>query len=52
MEKIGSVGKPTATNEARIVDDHGNDVKQGQIGEIIFRGPSLMKEYYKNPKRT
>lgn len=52
IRKIGSVGKPTATNEARIVDDHGNDVKQGQIGEIIFRGPSLMKEYYKNPKAT
>jgi len=52
IRKIGSVGKPTATNEARVVDDHGNDVKQDQIGEIIFRGPSLMKEYYKNSQAT
>ncbi|MFH1974849.1 MAG: long-chain fatty acid--CoA ligase [Pseudomonadota bacterium] len=52
IRKIGSVGKPTATNEARVVDDHGNDVKQDQIGEIIFRGPSLMKEYYKNFQAT
>lgn len=52
FRKIGSVGKSSATNEARVVDDQGNDTGQDQIGEVIFRGPSLMKEYYNNPQAT
>lgn len=51
--KLGSVGHPWAPEqEFRIVDDHGHDVDPGAVGEIILRGPNVMKEYYKNPEAT
>ena len=52
FRKQGSVGRPVMTIEARIVDENDNDVPQGEVGEIIYRGPTTMKEYYKNPKAT
>ncbi|MEN8243469.1 MAG: long-chain fatty acid--CoA ligase [Thermodesulfobacteriota bacterium] len=52
LRKKGSVGRPCITVETRIVDTHDNDVPQGQVGEIIYRGPTVMKEYYKNPQAT
>jgi len=51
--RIGSVGHPWAPEqELRIVDDQGHDVQPGEVGEIILRGPNIMKEYYKNPEAT
>jgi len=51
--RIGSVGHPWAPEqELRIVDDEGRDVSVGEVGEIILRGPNVMKEYYKNPEAT
>lgn len=38
--------------EVRIVDENMNDVPVGEIGEIIYRGPTVMKGYYKNPSAT
>ncbi|MCP4754834.1 MAG: long-chain-fatty-acid--CoA ligase [Proteobacteria bacterium] len=52
FRKQGSVGRPVMTIEARVVDESDNDVPQGQVGEIIYRGPTTMKEYYKNPEAT
>jgi acyl-CoA synthetase (AMP-forming)/AMP-acid ligase II len=52
VRKPGSVGQPYFLIETRIVDKDGNDVPQGQVGEIIYRGPTTMKEYYKNPEAT
>jgi acyl-CoA synthetase (AMP-forming)/AMP-acid ligase II len=51
-DKIGALGKPGFNWEVRIVDDNGNDVPQGEIGEIIVRGNGVMREYYKNPEQT
>jgi len=48
--KVGTVGKPVC--EMKIVDDNGNEVPQGEIGEALFRSPSQMKEYYKAPDLT
>jgi len=48
----GSVGKPRFLTEVRVVDPDDNDVPKGQTGEIIYRGPGVMKEYYKNPEAT
>ena len=48
----GTVGKPRINIEVRIVDADDNDVPAGQMGEIVYRGPTVMKEYYKNPIAT
>jgi acyl-CoA synthetase (AMP-forming)/AMP-acid ligase II len=50
--KLGSIGKAGFNWEARIVDEKGEDVTQGQIGEIVVKGNGVMREYYKNPGRT
>lgn len=47
-----SVGVPAISVEVRVVDDQGNDVAPNVTGEIIARGPNVMKEYYKDPERT
>ncbi len=47
-----SVGRALPFIEIRVVDDDGNDVPMGTIGEAIYRGPTIMKEYYKEPKAT
>ena len=52
IRKIGSVGKPIPTIAARIVDERMNDVAPGEVGEIVYRGPSLMAGYWNNPAAT
>ncbi len=47
-----SVGKALPFIEIRVVDDNDNDVPAGVVGEAIYRGPTIMKEYYKNPEAT
>ncbi|MEN8195141.1 MAG: AMP-binding protein, partial [Pseudomonadota bacterium] len=49
---VGSTGKPVPHCEARIVDDKGRDAAAGEPGEIILRGPNIMKEYWQNPAAT
>jgi acyl-CoA synthetase (AMP-forming)/AMP-acid ligase II len=50
--KFSSVGKPFTNVEIRLVDENGNDVPKGEVGEILFRGPTMMKGYYKDPEAT
>jgi fatty-acyl-CoA synthase len=50
--KTGSVGLPYSNVEVRVVDENMIDVQPGEVGEIIYRGPTTMKEYYKNPVAT
>jgi acyl-CoA synthetase (AMP-forming)/AMP-acid ligase II len=50
--KIGAIGKPGLMWDAKIVNDNGEDVKQGDVGEVVVKGPGVMKEYYKNPELT
>ncbi|MGI5218535.1 long-chain-fatty-acid--CoA ligase [Nocardia sp. CA-290969] len=52
LRKIGSVGTPILNVEARIVDDEMNDVAPGAVGEIVYRGPMVMKEYWNKPAET
>ncbi|HEU4614475.1 MAG TPA: AMP-binding protein, partial [Kofleriaceae bacterium] len=52
LHKSGSVGRPTQYFEMRIVDADGRDLPQGEIGEIIGRGPIRMQGYYKRPDLT
>lgn len=50
--KPGSVGKPVSGVELRIVDENDRDVPVGEVGEIIARGPNIMKGYYNMPDAT
>ena len=50
--KAGSTGKGMLYTDVRIVDGKGNDVAAGESGEVLFRGPHLMKEYWNNPQAT
>jgi acyl-CoA synthetase (AMP-forming)/AMP-acid ligase II len=52
MRKLGSVGTPLYGVEARIVDDDLNDVAIGEVGEIVYRGPTVMREYWNKPQAT
>jgi long-chain acyl-CoA synthetase len=42
----GSVGKPCNSYEVKIVDETGQELSPGEIGEMIFKGPAVVKSYY------
>lgn len=50
--KPGSIGIPIPVVEARIVDDSGRELPAGETGELIIRGPNVMKGYYKDQAAT
>jgi len=52
LRKSGSVGRPPAFYEMRIVREDGSDAPAGEVGEIVGRGPSLMGGYYGRPDLT
>jgi fatty-acyl-CoA synthase len=52
IRKLGSVGKVIPTVAARVVDENMNDVPVGQVGEIVYRAPTLMAGYWNNPTAT
>jgi len=50
--QIGTIGMPVPSTEVRIVDEAGNILSQGEIGEIQVKGPQVMKGYYNRPEAT
>ena len=52
IDKIGAIGKAGYGWETRVVDENGKDVKQGEVGELLLRGPGVMTCYYKDEKAT
>ena len=52
IRKAGSVGKEVFHMTLRIVDDDDNDVEDGEMGEIIVKGPNVFLGYWNKPKET
>ncbi len=47
-----SAGRPCSTYEVKIVDEDGKELPQGEVGEMIFRGPAVIQEYYRDEEST
>jgi acyl-CoA synthetase (AMP-forming)/AMP-acid ligase II len=52
IHKVGAIGVPGYRWECRIVDEKGNEVEQGSVGELCVKGPGVMEEYFNNPEAT
>ncbi len=52
IHKVGAIGVPGYRWECKIVDEEGNTVKQGEVGELCVKGPGVMTCYYNNPEAT
>jgi long-chain acyl-CoA synthetase len=50
--KVGSVGTAAGVVEVKIVDDQNNEAPPGETGEIIIRGPNIMKGYFNQVEET
>ncbi len=50
--KPGSIGTPIRDVQMRVVDDGDREVPQGEVGEIVIRGPNVMKGYWQRPEAT
>jgi long-chain acyl-CoA synthetase len=50
--KPGSIGIPIPVQEVRLVNDRDEEVPVGEVGEIVSRGPIVMKGYWNNPEET
>ena len=52
IHKVGAIGIPGYGWQVKIIDENGNEVPQGEVGELAVKGPGVMKCYYNNPKAT
>lgn len=52
LNRLKSTGMPIIMSQFRIVDENDRDVEKGKSGEIITRGPHMMKGYWRKPKET
>ena len=52
VRKMGSIGRPAINVEVRVVDPDGNDVPRGEVGEIVYRGPTVMRGYFEKEEAT
>jgi long-chain acyl-CoA synthetase len=50
--KIGSVGPALPEVDVKIVDEEGKELARGEVGELIVKGPNIMKGYYNKPEET
>ncbi|MCL1835450.1 MAG: AMP-binding protein [Oscillospiraceae bacterium] len=52
IHKIGAIGIPGYGWEAKIIDEDGNEVSRGSVGELCVKGPAVMDCYYNDPAAT
>lgn len=50
--QYGTVGRPLPETECKVVDENGNDLPAGEAGELLIRGPQVMKGYWQRPEAT
>jgi len=51
-ERLNSVGRPAPYLDLRVVDEEGRDVAPGVVGELVIRGPNVMRGYWNLPEET
>ncbi|MCY6960602.1 AMP-binding protein [Clostridium brassicae] len=51
-EKIGSIGKGIPGTELKVINKYGNQIKPGEIGEVVARGKNIMKGYFNSKEET
>ncbi len=52
IHKVGAIGVPGYGWEVKIIDENGNEVAKGDVGELAVKGPGVMTCYYKDKKAT
>ena len=50
--QVGSIGLPVKGTSVRLVDDDGQILPQGEVGELCVKGPQVMKGYWQRPDET
>lgn len=50
--QYGTVGRALPETECKVVDENGNDLPAGEAGELLIRGPQVMKGYWQRPEAT
>ncbi len=52
LRKLGSCGKPLFHTDVKVVDNNGEELPPGGTGEVLVKGPNVMKEYWNRPEAT
>jgi benzoate-CoA ligase len=50
--RFGCTGRPVDGYDVRIVDEAGSDVGEGEVGNLLIRGPTAAEGYWRNPEKT
>ena len=52
LKRLSSIGRPMSDVEMKVVDEDGNELPPGEVGEIVARGPRVMTGYWKDEEKT